>query len=332
MTALVIAPDPSPPAIAAARQVAGDDALWLAPWAVDQRLAVGPARWRRFVERRRGPVARCAGIAGWPLVDLALAAWTRSVTDRRYRSLMWRRRAVARLAARLVRRGDFDGVVAPSLAALEPFAAAGPAAERVLVEDLPGLRQLHIDLERAAERHPDCAFLRRYRAPDDQIVRQETEAVLADAVIVRGHFAAERHPGKAQVTGRYAPRPAGEPARPDEVVLAGLAAARHGSCELYAALEARPDLRALVRAGEGAEPAALLRHPRVRAVSGPIDVSRARAVIAPSWCESYPIEVAAAAAAGVPIAATRRAAGMIADAALAAVIAPGDIDALVAAL
>jgi hypothetical protein len=265
------------------------------------------------------------------LVDLALAVWTGGATDRRYRSMMWRRRAVAALAARRIRRGGFDRVIAPSLAALEPFAAAGASVERVLIEDLPGLRQLHIDLERAAARHPGCGFLRRYRAPDDQIVRQRSEAALADRVIARGHFAAARHPDKVVLVSRYAPPPSGEPVEPGEVVLAGLAAARHGSCELLEALEALPDLRVVVRAGVGAEPAALLCHPRARALSGPIDVRGAAAVVAPSWCETYPIEIAAAAVAGVPIVATLRAAGLLGPAEIR-VIEPGDPAGLIAAL
>ena len=331
MTALVILPDPSPPAAAAAREIAGDGARWLVPWAIDPRLGKrGPTPWRRFAARRSAPVDRFAAIAAWPLVDLALAAWTAGRTDRRYRSMMWRRRAVAAIAARAL--GGVDRIIAPSLAALEPFAAAGPDVERVLIEDLPGLRQLHVDLERAAARHPDCGFLRRYRAPDDQIVRQETEAVLADRVIVRGHLAAGRHREKARLASRYRPRPGGQPIAAGEIVLAGLAAARHGSCEVLEALEALPDLRVVFRTGEGVEPPALLHHPRARGLAGPVDIRGAAAVIAPSWVETYPTELACAAALGIPIIATRRAAGLLGDAELAAVIEPGDGAGLITAL
>lgn len=126
--------------------------------------------------------------------------------------------------------------------------------------------------------------------------------------------------------------PAGAPAAmapvaSHRVLLAGLAAARHGTNEALAAIDARPQLTLLIRAGAGLEPAHLLAHPRV-AVCTEAErrhLQGVSAVIAPSWCEAYLDEVALAAARGIPVIATRRGAGF---AALAAEIPPGDDRAL----
>src|SRR5690606_39884464 len=105
--------------------------------------------------------------------ELALAAWIGRRTDRRLRAMFWRRAAVDRVAAAVLsRRRDLRAVIAPSGAAERTFAAAAAAgARRILLEDLPGLRQLHRDLDRAAAAHPQCRFLRRFRAAPDDIAQ-----------------------------------------------------------------------------------------------------------------------------------------------------------------
>jgi len=203
-------------------------------------------------------------------------------------------------------------VIAPSLAARSVFAAAPLGCLKILVEDLPSFRQLHADLDLAALAHPDCRFLRRYRAPARLVARQEAERVLADALLVRGRFAAEQRSdtGKPvlpvplpRLELRRAPHAPGARRR---VLLAGLATARNGSME---ALEAFGDWELLVRPGEGMEPPDLLSRPNVRAARPTLD--GVDLVIAPTWCESHPEELRRAAAAGVPAIATHRAAGWL---------------------
>jgi glycosyltransferase involved in cell wall biosynthesis len=82
----------------------------------------------------------------------------------------------------------------------------------------------------------------------------------------------------------------------------------------------------VVRPGEGMEPADLLARPGVRVAAADV-LDGIDLVVAPSWCESYPDEVARAAAAGLPVVATHRAAGFLdLDE-----VAPGDADGLRAA-
>jgi glycosyltransferase involved in cell wall biosynthesis len=112
-------------------------------------------------------------------------------------------------------------------------------------------------------------------------------------------------------------------------LLAGLAAARHGTCEALELLDSRPDIELRVRAGEGLEPAGLLDHPRVSRASGLDGIDL---VVAPAWCESYPAELAGAIARGIPVVGTRRAAGFVDLAGRGAEVPPGDTRALAAAL
>jgi len=223
-------------------------------------------------------------------------------------------------------------VIAPSLAARSVFAAAPPGCLKILVEDLPSFRQLHADLDLAALAHPDCRFLRRYRAPARLVARQEAERVLADALLVRGRFAAEQRSGAGKPILPL-PLPSVELARSSHapgarrrVLLAGLATARNGSME---ALQAAGDWELLVRPGEGMEPADLLSRPNVRAAR-PSEIASLEGidlVIAPAWCESHPEELRRAAAARIPAVATHRSAGWL-D---VTEIPPGDAAALGAA-
>ncbi len=263
------------------------------------------------------------------------------------------------LAARwLVARGRgvrvVSVVIGPSCASQHVFAAAARhGAARFLIEDLPDIRALHADLDAAARVHPGCVFLRRYRASRAVIVRQEAERALASALVVRGqHAQRERERLGLASTRILALEPdmraaaSGRPARHEDaaasqrervragtarVLLAGLAAARHGTLEALAAVRARPHITLLVHPGEGMEPQDLLAHPQVAVASE--DERRhlrdVNVVLAPAWCEAYLDEVALAERLGVPVVATLRGAGWVTP---VAAITPGDVGALGAAV
>jgi hypothetical protein len=197
----------------------------------------------------------------------------------------------------------------------------------VLVEDLPSLRALHADLDEAVSRHPEESFLRNHRASAEDVARQEAERLLADELWVRSEFARERllaaglaperirelsAPSEGTRPSAQAPRPKhGAPAH-WVALLAGPALARSGLREALAALDARPQWTLWVRPAEGTDPK-LLEHPRVRAVSAEElrTLHGADAVLAPAWCESHPPELTRAAALGLLIIATDRAAGFL---------------------
>lgn len=355
----IVAPEPAPwlvPVIEMALQ-AGPVRV-LAPWAV-RAGAPGwlPGRLRNFWQRRRLTVEGLDApvtLPGWALGEGALRAWAGARVDRTLAARFALRAAVDWLSARwLSARGQgVRVVIAPSCAAQHTFAAAArQGAAGFLLEDLPDVRGLHADLDAAARVHPDCVFLRRYRASRAVIVRQEAERALASALIVRGQhaqrervrlgFASARilalEPDMGVSTAMRAARPvdagASERVRAGtaRVLLAGLAAARHGTVEALAAVRARPGLTLLVRPGEGMEPPDLLAHPQVAVVSEDerrqlrgVDV-----VLAPAWCEAYLDEVALAERAGIPVVATLRGAGWVTS---VAAITPGDVGALGAAL
>lgn len=296
----IVAPEPGAAWLAQFRGVP------FAPW------ALGPLpRWLPgFFTRRQ--LAGARALPGWPLAEAALRLWTRAQTERTLFGRFMLRAAVDWLAARYILRERPSEVVAPSCAARRSFAAARAIGARtVLVEDLADLRGLHEDLDHAARAHPECRFLRNYRAPAKILARQETERLLADELFVRG-----RHAWSARVRmgfpaaqlRRIEPRafqPLTRSRGRNQLLLAGLAAARHGTVEALAALAARPDATLFVHGGPGTEPDGLLQHPRVRRhTNEPVSC-----VLAIAWCESYPSDVPAAAAAGIPIIATQRAAG-----------------------
>jgi hypothetical protein len=333
----VIAPEPVPWLDRAIELAAGRDQVRvLAPWALADR-----AVWRALARRTdfaRRRIVRHARIAwpGWPLAELVQVAWMRGRADRRLAGLFDRRALVDRLAAKwLARVPDLRGVIAPSAAAQRCFAVATTRGARcTLIEDLPGLRQLQEDLDRSAAAHPGCRFLRRYRAPLAVVARQEAEWALAGELLVRGVFAHSVRARAGVDESRLVPwaegpqrSPRRAPSGTRRILLAGLAAARHGTPEALALLEARPQIQLVVRAGEGFEPRELAAHPRV--IAGPgADLTGIDVVIAPSWCEAYPTELGRAAALGIPIVATRRAAGFVdVDA-----IEPGDAAGLIAAV
>lgn len=281
----------------------------------------------------------------WPVVRRAGTAWARGRADRRIAARFALRQQLDRLAARWLPDG-VEVVYAPSLAARRTFAEAARRPHPVrchLIEDLPDLRQLHADLDRAAAVHPDAKFLLRYRADRRYLATQEAERALADVLHVRGDFAASVRRAAGHTSDRVtilgdhpAVAPRRQPPRPDQpmLLLAGLATARAGTYEALSALDAMPSATLLVRAGEGLEPVSLLSHPRVR-TAGPREVIQLRdidVVIAPSWCEAHLPELASAAARGIPIVATARAAGSIDLMKAGALIEPGDSIALVDAV
>jgi hypothetical protein len=311
-----------------------------APWAVAPAPRWFPdfvrSRWdRRSIDEHRDHVLPWPG---WPFGELSLRQLAGGKVPRQMEARFLNRKIIGLLATALMRK-RVNVVVAPSLAAGELFVKARQLGGRtVLLEDIPDMRSLHADLDAAASVHPDAAFLRRYRAPLKWMVRQERERVLADVIVVRGPFAlAERkrdHPDAIvepwPVASARAASGWSEGKRPNVVLLAGLASARNGSYELLQALDALPELRVLVHAGEGTEPASLLRHPRVRVVDANerARLSSVGAVVAPAWCEGHSPDVARAEALDVPVIASTRAAGFGAF----VEVKPGRVNELVEAL
>lgn len=334
----IVAPEPSwwLERVTAVARRHGEVRLF-APWALPA-MQLFPRQLRAFAARRRAP-AHAARVPGWTAVELALRAWARTDTPRRMRARFVERRAVDALAANWV-PVEARLVIAPSLGARRTFAAAARAGiPRVLVEDLPSFRELHEDLDRAAGQHPDCAFLRRYRAPASLVAAQEAERALASVLAVRSAFALERrralgfHSAVAvpvDAPERRSPHRSQAGPAPRTFLLAGLATARSGVLEALKVVGELSGAALLVHAGEGAEPPDLLRHSFVERVSATqrATLSGVHAVLAPSWCEADPPEVGLAAGLGIPVVSTRRSAGFVDLTRAGAEIAPGDVPAL----
>ena len=271
--------------------------LW-APLATPAWLARAPGPVGRYARRRQVPHA----IAAPHLLaaEAGLRAWAGGRTDRRYQADFALRAAIDAWAAREVRRRRPRIVIAPSLAARRTFAAARAiGAATVLALDVPLLRALHHDLDRAATAWPARDFLRRFRAPSWAIARQDAERVLADLVLVRGGYAhalclADGVPPARLARLPAPPSPVGpRPTAPTgRIRLAGLAAARHG---VDTALEVARALgkTLVVRIGEGTEPADLAQRAGVAVDDGPVD-----AIVCPAICEAYPAEVRTT---GIPV-------------------------------
>ncbi|WNG15781.1 hypothetical protein [Cystobacter fuscus] len=323
---LVIAPEPAPwlPRLSSLLGE-GPPARVLAPWSLPEgpeQWGALPSRLRAAWRRRTVPEAghhRVWGLPGWWAVEAGMRWSGRSAAasfSSRFRLREWVARAVAPLLPARV-----ETVIAPSLCARELFAVARRRGARcVLVEDLPSLRQLHADLDEAASHHPEEAFLRNHRARAADVARQEAERVLADEIWVRGRFLREhlvadgcarerlRELRVHEASESPAPRAVGGAER--VALLAGPALARSGLREALAILEARPRWRLWVRPTEGTDLRGL-EHPRLTRVTAHTQrgLHGVDAVLALSWCESYPAEVALAAARGLPIIATDRASG-----------------------
>lgn len=308
-----------------------------------------PCSWLDGVLASLAPGEPCVVLTPWVphAFRLAQRAWARGDAARRLRGRFAWRRFADRVAAHRLAGGrlpaDVRLVLVPSGAAERTFAVArARGVATLLLHDLPVLRRLHDDLDAAARRHPDAPFLRRFRAPAREVARQEAERVLADRVVVRGAFAraalfeagvpaARIVPGgMVAVAPRRAAHPRSGRAAAARLLLAGLATTRSGTREALAALAGRRDVELLVRAGEGLDPPDLLDRPGVRRATRreAETLDGVTAVLAPAWCESYAPEVALAAARGVPVVATARAAGHVDLAQAGAEVVPGDVEAL----
>lgn len=333
---VVVAPTPASwlaPTVAALERV--DRVVVWAPWAMPGWAQRAPGPVGAFARRRQRPGDR--GRLAWPIVDGVARAWAGDRVDRRHRLEQLERQVIDRGAAWwLARLPTVRAVVAPTGAARATFAAARQrGAVCALLVDGPWLRQLGDDLDRAAAALPDRARLRRYRAPRAAVVTQESEVALAAVVAVRGHAAADlaRSLGAPRVCAVPTPPPpidrAGPPRSPSVVCLAGGPTARAGLDVALALLARDPELCVRVRRGDPLDRAELPRHPRLVVTPTAAEaIAGAGAVLAPSWCEAYPLEVALAAQRGVPIAATRVAAGF---AAVHPILA-GDVERAAAAL
>ena len=301
------------------------------------------APWLAAVLARVAPGERAVTLAALvpPALRVAQRVWARGDAGRRMKARLVARRVADRLAAASLPAAS-RLVIAPSGAAERTFAAARErGVATLLVHDVPLMRRLHEDLDAAARRHPEAAFLRRYRAPARDVARQEAERVLADRIVVRGAYARDAllregvqesklvMADDAPVAPRR-PRPRG----PRRLILAGLATARSGTREALAAREITGDAELLVRAGEGLDPADLLLRRRVRASTCDErdTLDGVHAVLAPAWCESYAPEITLAARLGVPVVATARGAGPVDLARAGVEVPPGDVDALVRAI
>jgi hypothetical protein len=332
----VLAPEPAPwlaqlPTLLGA----GRDVHVLAPWALPRAPWLPAALRRAWAQRELNvPEAyRVWGVPGWSAVEAGMRLTARSAAAT-FAARFALRRRLGQAAALLPLRAPL--VVAPSLAAREAFARARRRGGRcVLVEDLPSLRELHADLDAAAEAHPGEAFLRNHRASAADVARQEAERVLADELWVRSPLARARllAAGHAATKVRLlipaahvAPTALTE-ARAPIALLAGPALARSGLHEALAALDALPGWTLRVRPVD-ATPTELLRHPRVQRVTSRSALDGVAVVLAPAWCESHPEELAHAWARAIPIVATDRCEG-----ALPVHLVPrGDVAALVEAL
>jgi hypothetical protein len=282
--------------VTACRAIAPTE-LW-SPLATPAWLTRAPGVIGRYARRRHAPHDAAAPYL--LAVDAGLRAWARGHTDRRYHADFALRAAIDGWAAREVRRRCPRLVIAPSLAARRTFAAARTiGAATALAVDVPLLRALHRDLDRAAAVWPERGFLRRFRAPSWAIARQEAERVMADLVLVRGAYAhalclADGVPA-ARLAMLPAPPPRAWPAPPaptGRIRLAGLAAARHGVDTALAVARALGKTL-VVRVGEGTEPPDLARRAGVA-----IDDDLVDAIVCPAICETYPDELRAL---GIPI-------------------------------
>lgn len=310
---LVVAPEPAL-WLAPLLQQLGRSVCVVAPWAIDPRVPLCGVLRQRLARRRPPAVDRLPFAPGW----IVLEHLARRIRGPISAKLELRRLLDRLVALRLQRMGSrFSAVYAPSLAALRTFAAARPRGiETVLIDDLAGLRTLHTDLDAAARALPQSAFLRNYRAPARLVVCQEQEWVLASHALTGSHRSRRRLARAGLAASKIEPIPM-PPATPmfthdpsaRAVLLAGNAASRYGLEVALEALSPLGDVELFVRPGEGAHPPSL-RNPIVRQV-GPGDEVAIAAVVAPSWVECAPPEVAAAARESVPIVATPQALGWL---------------------
>lgn len=344
----IIAPEPAPWVVEA---LATDGPTWIfAPYDLSLLAPVAsvlPSVLRARIARfsvRHAPLVHVRSTLLWHPALAASRLWERGRTDRQLAARFAFRATADAIASELLPR-ELTAIIAPSSASRRSFARAArshPRATRTWIQDLPVLDALHADLDRAARVHPESAFLRRYRAPHSAVARQRAEWTLATSVLAKGPYAARALAAHGCATPttitttQVTPSPLRAVSRegPITLLLAGFAAARNGSHEALAALDAIPDATLLVRRGEGSEPRALFDHPRVResterereSLEG-IDV-----VLSPAVCEGYAPEVARAIERGVRVISTVAGLGSTAHVdrdARVSVIAPLDARALI---
>lgn len=332
MKRFILAPEPAPWVTELLRSDWGAETVVYAPWALPEfpLTAALPQSLRAALRRRSVGMRGVKFVPGFPLLD-AMVRRRNAATSLTWR--LWLRRLLDEWVARQV-VSAVDEVIAPSLCALRTFAAA-PKARRLLIEDLPGLRQLHADLDTASRGLPQCRFLSNFRAADDFVIRQEQEYVLASQVRVQSRFAVERvlragvEEAKVERSLPTEPRPAPtlafDPGSPF-VLLAGTTATRFGLEVALEAVRQHSELTLLCRPGEGSCAATAVPQPQLRPV--PSAIPAIRAVLAPAWVECSPPEVNAAVSAGVPIIATRRALGWHAPSDRVFEVPPGDAAAI----
>ncbi len=267
------------------------------PW-LKPLMATHPGPWKTVVPPRllRRAWMRAAG-ADAPTRIQARLAW---------------RKAAGAWAAHALPAGA-EVVYAPSFAARRLFSAAqAQGARTCLMEDLPDLRRLGVELDQASAAHPRATLLRRHRASAADLATQQAERELADRLYVP-------NPDRIQAERPCQPFPsAGGPglrqprvtSSSPRILLSGVPVARSGTHEALLAVNALPHITLLIRPSERTEPAELLEHPRVRlATPEELRLEGVDAVIAPSWVQSDHPLLDDALARGLVVVATKRAAG-----------------------
>ncbi len=301
--------------------IAPEPAAWLGPVLQAGDVVVAP--WASAASLPAG--VRLFQVPGW--------RWFRGAAARVTEPLALKlsvRRAIDALVAKWVTPRVTE-VIAPSLAAQRVFARL-PNARKTLMADLPQLLALHDDLDSASKVLPHCGYLRHHRASQAALVQQVEESLLADEVMVRGHYARRalaragvRVISKMQVTER--PMALRHDPQSARVLLAGSTASRFGLEVALEAMASMPQRVLVARAAVGSE-AASLRHPRLVVLGADEPVPPVSKVWAPAWVESTPAEVSAAVAAGIPTVATERAMGWLESGAMMRVMKPGAVQAL----
>ncbi len=267
---LIVSPEPAAWLAPLLDSLGGDDVTVIAPWSVPGHAPdFLPARLRTAWNRRSLDVRSRIGIPGWGVVE---SLWRRVGSTGPLMSKLALRQALDALVSLWIPK-SVTHVFAPSLCALRTFAKTN--AEKVLLEDLPGLRQLHADLDVAHRALPSCAILHNFRAPDPAVIRQEQEAVLANRVLAQGHFARARllRQGVAREKAGALPSPRIDAPfnfDPDAraVCFAGTTAVRAGLEVALAAIDQVPGITIYARRAEGSFGPSLA-HPRLRLLSGP---------------------------------------------------------------
>jgi hypothetical protein len=200
---------------------------------------------------------------------------------------------------------------APSLGARATFARF-PQAHKVLLADLPPLKNLHDDLDFAARSLPHCAYLRHFRADAPALVQQTEEYGLATAIEANSRAAAKviERVSAAPVTPLFQRTPLQTLVFLSDgpVLLAGSTASR-GGLEVALAAAEKSGQTLMARRQGGTAPASL-KHPRLQLLDADSSASlHISALWVPTWMETTAPEIAQALRAHIPVWATDRALG-----------------------